>query len=342
MRIIRRPKSKVVKRQKAVPVTFFEHISELQGRLFAVAVVFLLIAGAAFPFFDQIVSALLAPLSREQELVYLTPGGAFTFVMQVCLYVGLIGSLPVIIYHLYCFIMPAVQRVVFRRAVGYTAASFLLAITGIIFAYIVSLPAALHFLTGFDLYHINPMLTIDSYLSFVMTYLLTGALLFQLPLIMIIINTVTPLKPSRLMEHQPKMTLGSFIVAALISPTPDAINQTLLAAPVIVMYQFGIIIVAAQNRKRKKASATVLSAQSRAQYIVEADEIFDKQPVLSAGPVHAVGQSTKHQRASPVQIHYRSMDGIIVPSRSTPAAVLSSRRHEMPVSLQPRPTQPPR
>lgn len=247
--------------KSALP-TLMDHLKELQGRLFSTVLIFLLIASAAYPFFGVVTEFLMAPLKEGQELVYLTPGGAFSFIIKVCAYIGLIGVLPVLIFHAYRFFMPAVRQVLLRTVLGYTVASFVLAIVGIAFAYYISLPAALQFLTGFDLNHINPMLTIDSYFSFIMTYMLAGALLFQLPLIMLIINTATPLTPSTLMKAQGKIVLGSFIVAAVISPTPDAVNQTLLAAPIVVMYQLGIILVALKNRKRRRpAEAKVATRQ---------------------------------------------------------------------------------
>lgn len=232
-----------------------DHVRELQGRLFAVAIVFVVFSAAAYPFFDHIVNFLLAPLGKEQELVYLTPGGAFSFIIQVCMYIGFVIALPVVIYNLYRFIMPAMNRLTLRTGIFYMVASFLLAIAGMVFAYYVSLPAALYFLTSFDLYHINPMLTIDSYFSFIMTYMIVGALLFQIPLVMLLINGATPLKPKSLMKHQGKIILGSFIIAAVVSPTPDALNQTLLASPMVVMYQVGIMLVWLRNRRRKAHSA---------------------------------------------------------------------------------------
>lgn len=235
-----------------VQLTFMEHIRELQGRLFVIGLAFLVAGAAAYPFFGKIINLIVSPLGKDQELVYLTPGGAFGFIIQVCIYIGIIGALPVIIYQLYRFVMPAVQKVKLRKALGFTVASVALAVTGIVFAYIVSLPAALYFLTSFNLYHINPMLTIDSYFSFVMTYLLAGALLFQLPLVMLIIDSAKPLKPSQLMKYQDKMIIASFIIAAVISPTPDALNQTLLACPLVVMYQIGILIIWWKRRKDRK------------------------------------------------------------------------------------------
>jgi sec-independent protein translocase protein TatC len=242
---------------QSAQLTFLDHVHELQRRLFTVLFIFLLFAGASFPFFDKIVNLLVTPLGNEHKLVYLTPGGAFSFMMQICLYVGLVAALPVIVYHVYRFVMPAVGVMVLRKALTYTFVSALLAAAGITFAYIISLPAALYFLTSFNLYHIDPMLTIDSYLSFVMTYLLAGAALFQLPLIMIIINSVKPLKPQKLMAYEPRIILASFIVAAVISPTPDALNQTLLACPVIVMYQVGIIIIWLKNRPRQQKKVAI-------------------------------------------------------------------------------------
>ena len=225
--------------------------------MFSVAVCFLLFSVLAYPFFDTIVSFLLAPLGEDHKLVYLTPGGAFGFIIQACMYIGFVMVLPLVIYNLYRFIMPVVNRVTMRRAVGFTFASFILAVVGMAFAYYISLPAALYFLTGFELHHIDPMLTIDSYFGFIMMYMFVGAVLFQIPLIMLLINGFTPLGPKKLMGHMDKIVLGSFIVAAIISPTPDVINQTLLASPMIVMYQVGVVLIWLRNRKKsaKKAEA---------------------------------------------------------------------------------------
>lgn len=261
-----------------------DHVRELQGRLFAVAIVFVVFSAAAYPFFDHIVNFLLAPLGKEQELVYLTPGGAFSFIIQVCMYIGFVIALPVVIYNLYRFIMPAMNRLTLRTGIFYMVASFLLAIAGMVFAYYVSLPAALYFLTSFDLYHINPMLTIDSYFSFIMTYMIVGALLFQIPLVMLLINGATPLKPKSLMKHQGKIILGSFIIAAVVSPTPDALNQTLLASPMVVMYQVGIMLVWLRNKRRKAYSA----------------ELTNPRPVALAPPVSPAVRPHSTQPSLPV------------------------------------------
>lgn len=290
-----------------------DHVRELQGRLFAVVAVFVVVSAAAYPFFDKIVNFILAPLGNDHQLVYLTPGGAFSFIIQACMYVGFIGALPAIIYNVYRFIMPVMKKNTLNRALVFTVASLLLAIGGMAFAYYVSLPAALYFLTNFDLYHINPMLTIDSYFSFVMTYMLAGALLFQIPLIMLVINGATPLKPKKLMKFQDKIILGSFIVAAIISPTPDALNQTLLASPMIVMYQAGIVLVWFKNRRKHKAAAHM--PQVSAQVVERVQTPALPQAAISQATTKVmtdVYNTTQVTQVSPARPVLRSVDGFAV------------------------------
>lgn len=300
-----------------------DHVKELQGRLFIVAVAFILVAGAAYPFFDKIVNFLLAPLGKNHELVYLTPGGAFGFIIQVCMYVGFVGALPVMTYHLYKFLLPAVRRESGRRVLLYTVVSFILALVGIAFAYFVSLPAALYFLTGFDLYHISPMLTIDSYFGFVMAYMVAGALLFQLPLVMIVIDSVKPQSPKGLMKYQKHIIVGSFAVAAIISPTPDALNQLLLASPMVVMYQVGIIAVWLIHRKDNKhpkktysQAVSVVDVSSRQMPETPVSVAQESQTLHRDSSVSRGGGRNDARVLSGQRRRY-SMDGMIAGGRQT-------------------------
>lgn len=321
-----------------------DHVRELQGRLFAVVGVFVVFSAIAYPFFGTIVNYLLAPLGSDHKLVYLTPAGAFSFIIQACMYVGLIATLPFIIYNIYRFVMPAMKRNTLRKALGFTITSLVLALIGIGFAYYVSLPAALYFLTSFNLYHIDPMITIDSYFSFVMTYMLAGALLFQIPLIMLMINGATPMQPKKLMKFQDKIILGSFIVAAIISPTPDALNQTLLASPIIVMYQVGIILVWFRNRRRNKQAAVAVTTEvlqpvaQMSQPVTPAlvqQQLVHPKPVMSdivmpVAPMH-------RPVARPVSTNTRryAVDGFAVQNRSVKRIPSSPQRPSRPIPIAP-------
>ncbi|HSX27870.1 MAG TPA: twin-arginine translocase subunit TatC [Candidatus Saccharimonadales bacterium] len=249
------PKLQPAKETVSAPaeLTVLEHIQEFRARLFWVVGSLLITSTLGYSIKDQILKVLMRPLGNQQ-LYYLTPIGGLSFIIKLCLYFGILVSVPLIIYHLYRYIQPIMggRRQPIAR---YIVFSFVLAVGGVTFSYFLSLPEALHFLTGFNINHISAMLTVDAYLTFVTTYLLGSALLFQIPLVMLIIDNIKPLKPSGMMKYQRHVILASFIIAAVISPTPDMFNQFLFAVPIIAMYQIGLIAVWLQGRGRRKRQA---------------------------------------------------------------------------------------
>lgn len=251
--------------------TVLEHIQEFRARLFWVVASVLVVSSVGYAIKDHILAVLTHPLGGQQ-LYYLTPVGGLSFIIKLCFYFGVLVSVPLIVYHLFKYLQPMMgtQQHSMKR---YFFFSVFLASAGASFAYFVSLPAALHFLTDFNINQITAMLTVDAYLTFVTSYLLGAALLFQIPLILLVIDKITPLTPGGLMKYQRHVILVAFILAAIISPTPDIINQGLLAIPIIVMYQFGIMLVWIQHRKRTRAAVT--------QKHVKAEQFFE-QPLRPA------------------------------------------------------------
>lgn len=311
---------------------FMDHIRELQWRLAIVALAFLATGAAVYPFFDKIVALLLKPLGNNLSLVYLTPGGAFNFAVQVCIYAAMIGALPVALYHIYRFVMPAVEKTTLRGVLGYSLSSLLLATVGVAFSYFLALPAAIQFLTSFDLKNISPMLTVESYLSFVMTYLLAGALLFQLPLFMTIINRIKPMTPRMLMSGQRHVILWSVVFAAVISPTPDAVNQLLLAAPMIVMYQVGIVIILLKNRKRadKKSKDGLLTRSVADNELANHTAKEIKPRPMEAKKVSVCPESetpilVKKPASNHASVSRRSLDGFVAMKTEKPSPVVNKK-----------------
>lgn len=311
---------------------FMDHIRELQWRLAIVALAFLATGAAVYPFFDKIVALLLKPLGNNLSLVYLTPGGAFNFAVQVCIYAAMIGALPVALYHIYRFVMPAVEKTTLRGVLGYSLSSLFLAAVGVAFSYFLALPAAIQFLTSFDLKNISPMLTVESYLSFVMTYLLAGALLFQLPLFMTIINRIKPMTPRMLMSGQRHVILWSVVFAAVISPTPDAVNQLLLAVPIIVMYQVGIVIILLKNRKRadKKSKDGSLTRS-----VADNELVNHTAKEIKPCPMEAKKESVRSELETPILVkkpasshalvNHRSLDGFVAMKTEKPSPVANKK-----------------
>lgn len=269
----------------ATQPTFLDHIIELRTRLFWVVASILVASGIGYGIQNQIIHALVKPLG-SQQLFYLTPVGGLTFIFRVSFYFGIIVSVPVIVYQLYRFFEPLMPTHRKRSVVLYFFFSIILAATGVIFAYFISLPAALHFLTGFHLDHITAMLTVDSYMSFVTTYLLGAAALFQIPLLLLIINNITPLKPSGLLKYERHVLLAAFIISAIISPTPDMFNQTILALPIIGMYQIGLLLIWWKSHRAKKVTRSAAVVPVTAPKVVQSvsKEVKPVTPIPSPKP----------------------------------------------------------
>jgi sec-independent protein translocase protein TatC len=241
------------KRNPTKDGTFSDHIVELRRRLMFIALAFVSASALTYTYHDVLVKIIMSPLNGE-KLVYLTPGGGFSFIFQVSIYAGLIISAPFIVHHLYAFIRPALPDRARRSAGRVVLSAVALIIMGISYGYFVAVPAALHFLSGFAGDSVTPNLTADSYLSFFLSYIAGLALLSLLPLLLIFWHWVKPLTPSKLIKSERWVILFAFVVAAIITPTPDAANQTMIAAPVILLYQFGVAAVFVSVTRSKFAA----------------------------------------------------------------------------------------
>lgn len=248
--------------QEPVELTFLEHVYELRNRIFGVVLALTITSAAAFQFKDFLIAAVMAPL-HGQKLIYLTPGGGFSFIFTLCLYFGALFTIPFAIYQVYRFLQPVIGRKSRRFVAMVMIVSTLLAAGGALFGYFVTIPAALNFLATFAGDSVISSLTADSYLGFVVAYVLGLAVLFQLPLLLFIFDHIKPLQPGALSSTQQYVIIGATILAAVITPTPDAFNMALVAIPIITIYEIGAlaVVVRRQHRKRAEKHAVKLAAK---------------------------------------------------------------------------------
>ncbi len=225
------------------------HVQELRHRLFYIAVSVAAFSAVAYGFEQQIVRALLRP-AHDQQFIYTSVGGGIDFLFRVCVYAGIAASIPVIIAQVLRYVQPLMSRGTTKFIAIASAVSGLFAVAGMMYGYFWGLPAALHFLLHqFVTQQIRPLVTIQSYMSFVTVYMLGSALLFQVPLVMIYINRIKPLKPRGLLKYERWVIGLAFVCSGLMNPSPNILAQLLLAGPIILMYQAGIIIVWLTNRR---------------------------------------------------------------------------------------------
>lgn len=231
-------------------LTIAEHLQELRGRLLWSAVALMIGGVLGYVYNDQIIAWLVKPLN--QQLYYTSPAGGFDFLIKVCVFFGFLLAIPVLVYQLIRFLSPAVPANISYKTGKILVISVILALAGVSFAYYVSLPAALHFLSNFSTGSVTSLISANEYFNFVMIYMVCFAVLFQMPLVIAFVNKVTPLSPKVLMQKQRVVILASFIIAALVTPTPDPLNQTLMALPIIALYQSSIGVVWQSNRRTQK------------------------------------------------------------------------------------------
>jgi len=211
----------------------------------------------------QLVAVLLRP-SHGQNFIYTSPLGGMNFLFSVCLDIGLVLATPVILYQLLAFLRPVMKDTTGRFLLVASAAAGVVALAGVVFGYFIGLPSALNFLLHqFTTVQVRPLITIQSYMSFVAMYLFGSALMFQLPLILLIINRIKPLKPKKLFKYERHLIASAFFVAFVMNPTPNIIDQLLVVVPIIIMYQLGIGLIWFVNRHLNPSQLQLLREQDQ-------------------------------------------------------------------------------
>jgi sec-independent protein translocase protein TatC len=305
-------------------LTFLEHLRELRTRLFWVVLTLVLTSAVAFQIKDFLIQVVMAPLHGE-KLVYLTPGGGFSFIFTLCIYFGALLSIPVAVYHLYRFLQPLLRRASHRFIAIFILLSALLATAGTVFGYYVAIPAALQFLTTFAGDTVTPNLTADSYLNFVVAYVLGLAAMFQIPLILFLVDHIRRIPPGGLASSQQYVVIGAAVAAAVITPTPDVLNMAIIAIPIVVVYEIGALAVFVRHSLEKRKHVVTIShqpvpvdmAEERRKRLELALQRMSGEPEAIAKPATAVVQQQQPAQFTPsvVSVPRRTMDGFAAGKR---------------------------
>lgn len=242
---------------------FIAHVHEFRNRIFWVALLFIATSAFAYQVRDVLVHVVLSPLG-DQKLIYLTPAGGFSFIFQITMYAGAVVTAPFLVFQLYKFVTPALPPRAQRHSAVVFLSALALMIVGVLFGYFVAVPAALHFLTTFAGGYVDASLTADSYLNFILGYVVGLGVLFLLPLLLIFWHWIKPLTPRGLLKSERFMVVFSMIAAAVITPTPDIVNQMLIAGPILVVYQVGVIAILIMIRGERKRLARASKRAARA------------------------------------------------------------------------------
>ncbi|MCK9409439.1 MAG: twin-arginine translocase subunit TatC [Bacteriovoracaceae bacterium] len=236
---------------------FLDHLEELRSRILKAVLAVLAVSIVAAFFSDFLVKqVLLGPLlAVGLKPQVLKPYGIMLTYMQVVLVMGIIGAMPIILYQLWKFVAPGLMPNERKYASGIVFFTTFCFISGISFAYFILVPTALTFFSTFgtDVFELN--IAIDEYISFMLSLILGAGLVFELPMITFFLSKIGIVTPKMMRKYRRHAIIGILIISAVVTPTPDILTQSLLAAPMILLYELSIFISSFAQRTKTRESA---------------------------------------------------------------------------------------
>ncbi len=226
------------------PIT--EHLAELRDRLIKslIAVVIMtLIVFTKVNYFFEIFKQPLHKVFPEMKLVALTPTESFFTAFKISLLLGFTLASPWVFYQVWKFIEPALYEEEKKLLIPFVFFTTVFFISGGLFAFFGVLPLALKFLLnfGYTQLDVEAMLSVSSYISFVIRLILAFGITFELPVILSLLSRLGLVSPEALVKFRPYFIVAAFVFAAIITP-PDVVSQVFLALPLIVFYEISIVM----------------------------------------------------------------------------------------------------
>jgi sec-independent protein translocase protein TatC len=236
-----------------------EHMSELRKRLTWSAGAVLVCTAISFAFHQQILSFLMQPAQGFAEIpnqkpIYTELTEFIGVAMKVSLLSGLLLSLPFILYQIVMFVSPGLTPGERRYLYTLLPVSLLVFVAGAAFGYRIIFPPAVKFLLSFGSDIATPYIRIGNYANLMLTLLFWMGIVFETPVVMFFLSKIGVVTHSALARQRRYAIVVAFILGAVITPTFDPINQSLVALPIIVMYEAGIWLARLGGRGRRQAS----------------------------------------------------------------------------------------
>ena len=254
-------------------MTFFEHLTELRKRiiysLYAIGIGAFIGVYLSKYFVSWINKPMLKALSDahlDPKLIYTHPAGYLNLVITVGVYLGLVLASPIVLYQIWLFVAPALYKHERGAITGFMFSTVFLFLAGIAFGYFVTLPYVLHFLvTPGPLFMIHrdvtPMISINEYFDLILLILLGMGLMFELPVLIFFLSLFGIVTPQFLWKNARYAILVISVVAAIVTPTPDATTMLVFMAPMIGLYFLGMGVSFVVTRRRERRIAAPAEAR---------------------------------------------------------------------------------
>ncbi len=236
-------------------LTVIGHLSELRKRLIRIVIAIAITTAISFAFYDRIFQILILP-TEGIKLIYVEMTEMLGTITRVCLASGIVLAMPYIIYQVIMFIAPALTAQEEKRLYLVLPWVTLMFAGGVAFGYFVLIPPATKFLITFGSEIATPQIKIGNYISIITRLLLTIGLVFELPVLTTFLARIGIIKAKWLASKRRVAIIFAFILAAIITPTFDPINQSLVAIPLIVLYEMSIWLARIFQKRTAGAATT--------------------------------------------------------------------------------------
>jgi sec-independent protein translocase protein TatC len=235
-----------------MPLT--SHLEELRTRLIRILIVVGVGFGVCYAFKDALFRVITRPLTSvlppSSFMIYTSLPEAFFIYMKIAFFASLFLSAPYTFYQIWKFISPGLFVQERKYVAPFVITSSLLFLAGILFGYFVVLPPAFAFFMTFSSDVLRPMVSFREYISLMLKFLLAFGIVFEIPVFIFFLAKIGLVNAQMLSRQRRYAILAIFIIAAILTPTPDVITQSLMALPMMLLYEIGI--VAARFARRKK------------------------------------------------------------------------------------------
>jgi sec-independent protein translocase protein TatC len=275
-------------------MSFFQHLEALRWHLIRSAAFILVITIFAFAYFDRIFDGIIMAPTRTDfwtyrmmchmgdvvhglipsldakgfcvqsisfDLINTDLAGQFNLQLNSSIMIGLILGVPYLLYEIWKFIRPALHDKERKAASGFVFYSSSLFMLGVLFGYYVITPLSIRFFAGYTVSNaIKNIFAIDSFISSETMLTLLAGLVFQLPIIVYILSSLGILTPKFMRDKRRYAVIIVLVLAAIITPSPDALTMLIVAIPLYVLYELSITVSAVVQRRKKKEEEEEMNA----------------------------------------------------------------------------------
>jgi len=241
--------------EKKLPLT--AHLQELRKRLIfsfiAIGIGFVICYAFADTLFEILARPLMKIMPAGGSLIFTSVAEAFFTYMKIGFIAGVILASPFILYQIWAFIAPGLYRHEKGYIVPFVLGGSLFFTLGVLFGYFIAIPVGFRFLLGYATDFIKPMPSMKEYLTFTIKFLLAFGLVFEFPVVLVLLARIGIVDAKMLAKQRRYAILLVFILAAVVTPSPDLLTQVLTAIPLIALYELSILLSRIFGKKKKAA-----------------------------------------------------------------------------------------